>query len=145
MGPCLVRPLWGLHQRQTTIPMSSALHASVHSGVPTSMSPPATASAQALWPPYDRTGEILPTHTTHIAPTCPASVGRAHTRIPSSSLGATDVFADPSYQSSIVYASSPYLARPRSDASDPYFAQQTLSSAFNSTMVLTAPPIHDGV
>src|SRR6266446_1492675 len=56
---------------QTTVPMSSAPHASVHSGVPTNMFPPATASAQVLWPPYDRTEEILPTHTTHIAPTCP--------------------------------------------------------------------------
>ncbi len=129
---------------QTTVPMSSAPHASVHSGVPTNMFPPATASAQVLWPPYDRTEEILPTHTTHIAPTCPAPVERAHTRIPSSSLGATDVFADPSYQASIVYASSPYQAHPRSDASDPYFSQQTLSSAFNSSMVLSSaidPPL----
>jgi hypothetical protein len=131
---------------QTT--MSSVLHASVHSGVPTSLFPPTTASAQGLWPLHDRTEEILPTQTTHIAPTSPVSVERGHTHIPSSSIGATDVFADPSYQASIVYASSPYQAHPRLDVSDPYSAQQTLSGAFNSSMVLSSaidPPIHQSM
>jgi hypothetical protein len=129
---------------QTTVPIPSALHASVHSGVPTSLFPPA-AAAQGLWPPHDRTDELSPTHAIHIAPTCPASVERAHTRIPSSSTGANNVFADPSYQASIIYASSPYQAHPPSDVSDPYSAQQTLSNEFNSSMVLSSaigPPLH---
>jgi hypothetical protein len=122
---------------QTVVPKSSVLHAGVHPGVPSSLFPPAIASAQGLWSHYDRTEEILPSHTT-FAPTFPASVERAHTRIPSSSMGATDVFADPSYQGSIVYASSPYQAHPQSDASDPYSAQQTLPSAFSNSMVLSS-------
>jgi hypothetical protein len=129
---------------QTTVPIQSALHASVHSGVPTSLFPPAAASAQGLWPPHDRMEELSPTHT-HMTP---ASVERAHTRIPSSSIGANNVFADPSYQASIIYASSPYQAHPRSDVSDPYSGQQTLSNVFNSSMVLSSaidPPLHQSM
>lgn len=129
---------------QTTVPIPSALHASVHPGVPTSLFPPAAVSAQGLWPPHDRTEELSPAHT-HIAP---ASVERAHTRIPSSSIGANNVFADPSYQASIIYASSPYQAHPRSDVSDPYSAQHTLPNAFNSSMVLSSaidPPLHQSM
>jgi len=132
---------------QTTVPIPSALHAGVHSGVPTSVFPPAAASAQGLWPPHDRTEELSPTHTTHIAPTGPAPVERAHTRAPSSYVGANNVFADPSYQASIIYASSPYQAQ-RSDVSDPYSAQQTLSNAFNSSMVLSSAidqPLHQSM
>ena len=132
---------------QTVVSIPPALHANVHSGVPTSLIPPATASAQGLWPPHDHTEEISPTHTTLIAPTCPAPVERAHTRIPSSSIGANNVFADPSYQASVIYASSPSQA-PRSDVLDPYSAQQTLSSTFNSSMVLSSaidPPLHQSM
>jgi hypothetical protein len=118
---------------QTYVPKSS-VHAGVHPGVSSSLFPPTLASAQGLWPSYDRTEEILPSHTT----TFPASVERAHRRIPSSSIGATDGFADPSYQGSIVYASSPYQAHPQLDASDPYSAQQTLPSAFSNSMVLSS-------
>ena len=119
---------------QAAIPKSSTLHASVHSGVPSSLFSPAIASAQGLWPSYDRAEEILPSHTTHIAPTFPASVERAHKRIPSSSMGATDVFADPRYEGSVVYASGPYQAHAQS-APDPY---STLPSAFSGSMVLSS-------
>jgi hypothetical protein len=57
------------------------------------------------------------------------------------------MFADPSYQASIIYASSPYQAHPRSDVSDPYSAQ-TLSNAFDSSMVLSSaidPPLHQSM
>jgi hypothetical protein len=58
------------------------------------------------------------------------------------------VFADPSYQASVIYASSPYQAHPRSDVPDPYSAQQTLPNAFNSSMVLSSaidPPLHQSM
>ena len=60
---------------------------------------------------HDRTEELSPAHATHITPTGLASVERAHMCIPSSSIGANNVFADPSYQA--------YQAHPRSDVSDP--------------------------
>ena len=129
----------------TTVPNSSTLYAGVHSGVPSSLFSPSIASAQGLWPPYDRTEEILPSHTTHIPPTFPASVEHAHKRIPSSSIGATDVFADPRYEGSIVYASSPYQTHPQSNASDPY---STLPSAFSNSMVLSSavdPPLRQSM
>jgi len=127
---------------QTTIPIPSALHASAHSGVSTSLFPPATASVQGLWPSHDRTEELSLTHTTH------TSMERTHMGIPSSSIGANNVFADPSHQASIIYASSPYQAHPRSEVSDPYSAQQTLSNAFNSSMALSSaidPPLHQSM
>ena len=130
---------------QTTVANSSTLHAGVHSGVPSSLFPPAIASAQGLWPPYDRTEEMLPSHATHIPPTFPASVERAHKHIPSSSIGATDLLADPRYEGSIVYASSPYQTHPQPNVSDPY---STLPSAFNSSMVLSSavdPPLHQSM
>lgn len=133
---------------QTAVPKSSAVLAGVHSGVPSSLFPPGVPSAQGLWPPYDRTEEILPSHTTHIGPTFPASLERAHKRIPSSSIGVSDVFADPIYQGSIVYTSSPYQAHPQSDAPDPYSARQALPSAFSSAMVLSPaidPPLHQSM
>ena len=132
---------------QTTAPIPSALHASVP-GVPTSLFSSVAASPQGLWPPQDRMEELSATHTTRIAPTGPESVERAHTRIPSSSIGANSVLADPSYQASIIYTSSPYQAHPRSDISDPYSGQQTLSNAFNSSMVLSSaidPPLHQSM
>lgn len=133
---------------QTAVPKSSAVLGGVHSGVPSSLFPPAVPSAQGLWPPYDRTEEILPSHTTHNAPTFPASLERAHKRIPSSSIGVSDVFADPIYQGSIVYTSSPYQAHPQSGAPDPYSARQTLPSAFSSALVLSPaidPPLHQSM
>jgi hypothetical protein len=134
---------------QTAVPsISSPPHASGHSGIPSSLFTSATPSAQGLWSHYDRTEDMLPTHTTHMAQTFPAPVERTHRRNHSSSIGQTDVFVDPGYQSSLVYASSPRQAPLPSHAPDLYSAPQALSNAFNNSMVLSStiePPLYQSM
>ncbi|KAH9988107.1 hypothetical protein BJV74DRAFT_469966 [Russula compacta] len=130
--------------------ISSTLHTSgVHSGTSPSLFPPTTSSAHELWSSNDHMEKMLPTHISHLAPTFPASVDRAHKRIPSSSIGPTDVFADPDYQGSVVYSSSPSQASLQSHARDTHSARQTLSSAFNNSMVLSPstinPPLYQSM
>ena len=134
----------------TSLPaISSTLHSSgVHSGTSPSLFQ-TMSSAHELWSSNDHKEKMLPTHISHLAPTFPASVDRAHKRIPSSSIGPTDVFADPDYQGSVVYSSSPNQVSLQSHARDAYSARQTLSSAFNNSMVLSQstinPPLYQSM
>jgi len=120
--------------------ISSASHADVHSATTQNLIPPPTSSVQGLWPPYDHTKDTLPAPVTHITPTTtfPASVERGHRHMPSSSIGPTDVFPDPGYQGSVVYASGPRQAPLPSNASGAHSAQETLSTAFNNSMALSS-------
>lgn len=130
---------------QTAVPStSSAHHANMHPVTTQNMFPPSASSVQGLWPTYDRMKETLPTNVSHVAPKFPASVERARRHIPSSSVGSDDVFSDPGYQGSVVYASSPRQAPLPSNTPGPYSAQETLSTAFNNSLALSstiAPPL----
>jgi hypothetical protein len=137
----------GLQAAALGIP--STHHTSGHSDNSSSVLPAAAPGAQGLWPAYDQIDEMLPTHSnTHILPAFPASVDRGHGRISSSSFGMTDTDVNSRYEGSVVYASSPRQASLPSHPPDPYSAGQTLSSAFNNSMVLSStvdPPYYQSM
>ncbi|KAH9064613.1 hypothetical protein EDB87DRAFT_1598380 [Lactarius vividus] len=106
-----------------------------HLGSSSTVLPP---SAHGLWPPYDHMEQTLPTHTPHTPPTFPTLIERNHKRIPSPSVGLNDGYTDSGFQGSVVYASSPRQAPLPPNASSTYPAPQSLSSAFNNSMVLSS-------
>ena len=126
-----------LHTAALGVP--STVNANVYSSNSSSALPAATSVAQELFPPYDHVETMLPTHiNAHLPPVFPASVERDHRHISSSSVGVADAYAGPGYEGSVVYASSPRQAPLPSHPPDAYSAQQTLTSAFNSSMVLSS-------
>jgi len=130
---------------QTAVPgTSSAPHANAHSVATQNLFPPPASSVQGLWPTYDRTKETLQTHVTHVAPTLPLSVEHARRHIPSSSVGSNDVFSDPGYQGSVVYASSPRQAPLPSNAPGPYSAQETFNNSLALSSTIT-PPLYQSM
>ena len=130
--------------------ISSAPHTNVHSGTAQNLFPASTSTVQGLWPSYDHPKETLPTHGPHVTSTFSPSVERAHRHIPTSSIaiGQTDVFSDPNYQGSVVYASSPRQAPLPSNSSGSCSAQESLSTVFNSSMALSptvVPPLYQSM
>ena len=130
--------------------MSSAPHTNVQSGTTQNLFPASTSTVQGLWPPFDHPKETLPTHGPDATSTFPAPVGRTHRHIPTSSMaiGQTDVFSNPSYQGSVVYASNPRQAPLPSNPSGSCSAQESLSTAFNNSMALSStvvPPLYQSM
>ena len=130
--------------------ISSVPHSNAHSGTTQNLFPASTSTVQGLWPPYDHPKETLPTHVPHVASTFSPAVERAQRHIPTSSasIGQTDVFSDPGYQGSVVYASSPRQAPLASNSFGTLSAQESLSTAFNNSMALSStvvPPLYQSM
>ena len=120
---------------QAVVPgISSTTHVGVHPSSSSGVLP----SAHGLWPPYEHMEQALPTHAPQSPPAIPALIERNHRRISSPSVGLNEGYADSGFPGSVVYASSPRQAPLPANASSTYAAQQSLSSAFNNSMVLSS-------